>query len=97
MGAIVKTSSKSKVSIFVEFGLQLLGDILVEKRYNPESKEDVAKLNPFFELVLNALRLKYEKVLNSCKYKSNLLCLDYNAFFACSRYVAQVSVAINYE
>jgi uncharacterized protein (UPF0212 family) len=62
LGAIVKTSSKSKVSVFVEFGLQLLGDILAEKQFNVESEEDAKRLDPLLELVNEALRLKYEKV-----------------------------------
>lgn len=62
VGAIVNTSSRSKASVFVEFGLQLLGDVLSEKHFKNESKEDVEFLNPYLHLVLNALRLKYEKV-----------------------------------
>jgi hypothetical protein len=39
-----------------------LGDILVEKHFKPDAKGDVERLNPYLDIVLNALRLKYEKV-----------------------------------
>ncbi|KAI6183438.1 Small subunit processome component 20-like protein [Aphelenchoides bicaudatus] len=64
-GATVKTSAKSKVSVFVEFGLQLLGDILSEKHFKADSEEDTERLDPYLDIVLNALRLKYEKTTSS--------------------------------
>ncbi|KAI6179072.1 Small subunit processome component 20-like protein [Aphelenchoides besseyi] len=62
LGVIVKTSTKSKVAIFVEFGAQLLGDVLSEKHFDSESIADVQLLDPFLGIILDALRLKYEKI-----------------------------------
>ncbi|CAD5215457.1 unnamed protein product [Bursaphelenchus xylophilus] len=62
LGVIVKTSTKSKMAIFVEFSLQLFSDILVEKKDVFEENEAQKKINEFVPLVTDALRLKYEKI-----------------------------------
>ncbi|KAI1722975.1 down-regulated in metastasis domain-containing protein [Ditylenchus destructor] len=68
MGEIVKTSSKSKVSIFVEFGFQLLNDLI--KRRDFGASDDQANenggmeaLNECVPYIIDALQLKYDKII----------------------------------
>ena len=62
MGVITKTSVKSKVSIFVEFGVNLFTGLLKAKAFSLSDEADIKKLDPFLGLVLQCLKLKYEKV-----------------------------------
>jgi hypothetical protein len=58
----VKTSVKSRASIFVEFSLQVLAGLLKSSKFEPENQEDVARLDPFVPLIFDCLQLKYDKV-----------------------------------
>ena len=62
LGVIVKTSVKSRASIFVEFALQVLAGLLKSSKFEPENQEDVARLDPFVPLIFDCLQLKYDKV-----------------------------------
>ncbi|CAD5211198.1 unnamed protein product [Bursaphelenchus okinawaensis] len=62
LGVIVKTSTKSKMSVFVEFALQLFSDMLSEKKDVFEDPQEQQKINEFVPLIADALRLKYEKI-----------------------------------
>lgn len=62
MGVITKTSMKSKSAIFVEFGVNLLAEMLSNKMLSLEDDEIIVKLDPFVDVVLNCLKLKYQKV-----------------------------------
>ncbi|EFO25702.1 hypothetical protein LOAG_02781 [Loa loa] len=63
VGMIVKVSMKSRMHIFVEFGLSELHLVLKKKTFNVESTEDVARLDPFVDIILQCLKLKYDKIL----------------------------------
>ncbi|KAE9551868.1 hypothetical protein FO519_004917 [Halicephalobus sp. NKZ332] len=65
MGVIIKTSVKSKSAIFVEFGVNLLGGLLKAKVFSVNEEADIERLNPFLELVLQCLKLKYEKIVGA--------------------------------
>lgn len=61
-GVIVKVSTMSRMHIFVEFGLSQLYLVLKKKAFDVESKDDVARLDPFVDIILQCLKLKYNKV-----------------------------------
>lgn len=58
----MKTSLKSRVHVFVEFALQLLSYLITGRRFDSNSEEDIAKLDPFVPIVNRCLTLKYDKV-----------------------------------
>jgi len=66
---IIKTSSRSKVHIFVEFALQLLHDAIKSRRMQRAADmrnvdEDLSsRLRPLVPLMNECLKLKYEKVI----------------------------------
>lgn len=76
IGALVKNSIKSKVSIFVEFSLQLLCDLLkmrpivkqnfnnIDNEFKFEEKDEklLVLLNEFVPQIINCLKLKFSKV-----------------------------------
>lgn len=74
LGVIVKTSIKSRSSIFVEFGLQALASLLKANKFGPENNEDVSKLDPLMPLIFDCLKIKYDKVF---KYVVLYVHLDY--------------------
>ncbi|CAI4226420.1 unnamed protein product [Auanema sp. JU1783] len=61
IGAIARTSIKSKVHVFVEFALQLLAVLLKEHKLRDYSK---SKLEPFVPMILRCLNLKYDLVIS---------------------------------
>ncbi|MCP9260147.1 hypothetical protein DINM_003269 [Dirofilaria immitis] len=63
IGAVVKVSAKSKMHIFVEFGLSELYLVLKKKVFDVESKDDVARLDPFVDIIFQCLKLEYDKIL----------------------------------
>ncbi|CAG9531847.1 unnamed protein product [Cercopithifilaria johnstoni] len=63
VGVIVKVSTKSRMLIFVEFGLSELHLVLKKKAFDVESKDDIARLDPFVDIILQCLKLKYDKIL----------------------------------
>uniref|UniRef100_A0A0R3RU82 DRIM domain-containing protein n=1 Tax=Elaeophora elaphi TaxID=1147741 RepID=A0A0R3RU82_9BILA len=63
IGLIAKVSVKSRMHIFVEFGLCELYLVLKKKAFDVESKNDVARLDPFVDIILQCLQLKYDKIL----------------------------------
>ncbi|KAL3993565.1 hypothetical protein ACH3XW_18080 [Acanthocheilonema viteae] len=63
VGVIVKVSTKSKMHIFVEFGLSELYLVLKKKTFDVESRDDIARLDPFVHIILQCLKLKYDKIL----------------------------------
>lgn len=77
IGALLKNSVKSKVSIFVEFALQLLSDILkirpvikqntndADNDFKIEEKDQklLELLSEFVPLMIDCLRLKFSKVI----------------------------------
>lgn len=71
---MVKTSLKSKVSIFVEFSLQLLADILKVRNFqqnNEKDEDSINTLNMFIPLIIDSLKLKFDKatfILLNFKY-----------------------------
>ena len=60
-GVISKTSTMSKIAVFVEFGFQLLGDIVDTKHFALDDADALPLLDPFLALIIDSLRLKYEK------------------------------------
>lgn len=48
--------------IFVEFGLSVLYLVLKKKVFDVESNNDVARLDPFVDIIFQCLKLKYDKV-----------------------------------
>ncbi|VDM07256.1 unnamed protein product [Wuchereria bancrofti] len=63
VGMVVKVATKSRMHIFVEFGLSELYLILKKKTFDVESKDDIARLDPFVDIILKCLTLKYDKIL----------------------------------
>lgn len=55
-------SLKSKMHVFIEFGLHELWSVLKSKVFDPELNEDVGRLDPFVDIVLQCLQLKYDQV-----------------------------------
>jgi hypothetical protein len=77
LGAIVKVSNKSRLSIFVEFALQLLCDTFKNRcpaaiKTGEDDAEKVLNLmDSTVPLLADALRLKYDKVgLLSCIFRA---------------------------
>lgn len=69
IGQTFKTAAKSRVSIFVEFALQLLADAVKTRKGRVQQQRDedvamVATLEPFVPLISECLKLKYDKVRN---------------------------------
>lgn len=62
VGVVVKVAIRSRMHIFVEFGLSELYLILKKKTFDVESKDDIARLDPFVDIILKCLTLKYDKV-----------------------------------
>uniref|UniRef100_F1KPR6 Small subunit processome component 20 n=1 Tax=Ascaris suum TaxID=6253 RepID=F1KPR6_ASCSU len=65
IGVIAKTSVKSRMYVFVEFGLQILATTLKSKKLDGENNDDVARLDPFVSIVAECLQLKYDKVISN--------------------------------
>uniref|UniRef100_A0A915BRI6 DRIM domain-containing protein n=1 Tax=Parascaris univalens TaxID=6257 RepID=A0A915BRI6_PARUN len=65
IGVISKTSVKSRMYIFVEFGLQILATTLKSNKLDGENSDDVARLDPFVSIVAECLLLKYDKVISN--------------------------------
>uniref|UniRef100_A0AC34GGX9 Uncharacterized protein n=1 Tax=Panagrolaimus sp. ES5 TaxID=591445 RepID=A0AC34GGX9_9BILA len=63
LGAIVKTSIKAQASIFVEFGVNLLANLLKVHAFDPKKVEDAQKLDPFLPIIIGCLKTKYEKII----------------------------------
>uniref|UniRef100_A0A914Z7Q9 Small subunit processome component 20 homolog n=1 Tax=Panagrolaimus superbus TaxID=310955 RepID=A0A914Z7Q9_9BILA len=63
LGAIVKTSIKAQASIFVEFGVNLLANLLKVHAFDPKKPEDAKKLDPFLPMIIGCLKTKYEKII----------------------------------
>jgi U3 small nucleolar RNA-associated protein 20 len=63
LGAIVKTSIKAQASIFVEFGVNLLANLLKVHAFDPKKPEDAEKLDPFLPMIIGCLKTKYEKII----------------------------------
>uniref|UniRef100_A0A915PNY0 Uncharacterized protein n=1 Tax=Setaria digitata TaxID=48799 RepID=A0A915PNY0_9BILA len=63
IGTVVKVSIRSKVHVFVEFGLSELYSVLKKKVFDVESKVDISLLDPFVVIILGCLELKYDQIL----------------------------------
>lgn len=63
-----KTSMKSRMFVFVEFGLQILTSCLKMGKFDVETTEDISQLDPFVPLIAQCLGLKYDRVIFFKKY-----------------------------
>ncbi|VDN01368.1 unnamed protein product [Thelazia callipaeda] len=63
MGVIVKVSTRSKMHVFIEFGMCELYSVLKNKAFDVDSNNDIARLDPFVNIVLQCLHLKYDQIL----------------------------------
>ncbi|CAJ0581710.1 unnamed protein product, partial [Mesorhabditis spiculigera] len=72
LGEITKQSLKSRSHVFVEYGLQIMAFLLQNKKFDPESSDDAARLDPFVSILAQCLTLKYDKVTSlalRCVYR----------------------------
>lgn len=62
IGVVVKISVKSRSSLFIEFALYLLSLCVKSGKFDSEKDEDIAKLDPFINIIQQCLLFKYDKV-----------------------------------